>query len=196
MYAQEGFGEAATATSISGGCKNGQNTKIFCRLCARSAPSDAGRRPSLLGMPRAARGCARSSGSIIVQYRACHHAKIYWYLQALVAAPLPPLDAHPAMPAIQGGLCYIWAHRLRGYATADRTSDGQVMDMAEMAFHAQDLLSRRMFDKYGKLKAAFMARDRAGPWAFALCGRRPGANRRRCDSALPLQAPQLSPAGA
>lgn len=58
-----------------------------------------------------------------------------------VAAPLPPLDAHPAMPAIQGGLCYIWAHRLRGYATADRTSDGQVMDMAEMAFHAQDLLA-------------------------------------------------------
>ena len=58
-----------------------------------------------------------------------------------IAAPLPPLGAHPAMPAIQGGFCYIWAHRLRGYATADRTSDGQVMDMAEMAFHAQDLLA-------------------------------------------------------
>ena len=28
--------------------------------------------------------------------------------------------------------------------------------------HAQDLLSRRMFDKYGKLKAAFMARDYNG----------------------------------
>jgi hypothetical protein len=31
------------------------------RLCARSAPSDAGRRPSGLGMPRAARDCARAS---------------------------------------------------------------------------------------------------------------------------------------
>ncbi|WP_321490844.1 hypothetical protein [uncultured Hyphomonas sp.] len=59
-----------------------------------------------------------------------------------IAASLPPLDAHPAMPAIQGGLCYIWAHRLRGYDTADRTSDGQVMDMAQMAFHAQDLLAQ------------------------------------------------------
>lgn len=58
-----------------------------------------------------------------------------------IAAPLPPLDSHPAMPAIHGGLCYIWAHRLRGYATADLTSDGQVMDMAEMAFHAQELLA-------------------------------------------------------
>jgi hypothetical protein len=58
-----------------------------------------------------------------------------------IAAPLPPLESHPAMPAIEGGLCYVWAHRLRGYATADMTSQGQVRDMAEMAFHAQDLLA-------------------------------------------------------
>ena len=59
-----------------------------------------------------------------------------------IAAPLPPLESHPAMLAIHGGLCYVWAHRLRGYATADLTSHGQAMDMAEMAFHAQDLLAR------------------------------------------------------
>jgi hypothetical protein len=35
--------------------------KISGALCATSAPSDAGRRPSGLGMPRAARGCARAS---------------------------------------------------------------------------------------------------------------------------------------
>lgn len=63
-------------------------------------------------------------------------------LLSAIAAPLPPLDSHAAMPAIHGGLCYIWAHRLRGNATADLTSDGQFMDMAEMAFHAQDLLAR------------------------------------------------------
>ena len=49
------------ATSISGSSKSGQNRKTDSRLCPTSAPSDAGRRPSLLGMPRAARGCARAS---------------------------------------------------------------------------------------------------------------------------------------
>jgi hypothetical protein len=36
--------------------------EISGALCAKSAPSDAGRRPSGLGMPRAARGCARAVG--------------------------------------------------------------------------------------------------------------------------------------
>lgn len=57
-----------------------------------------------------------------------------------IGAPLPALDAHPAMYALAGGLHYVWAHRLRGFATADRTSDAQVMDMAEMAAVAEDLL--------------------------------------------------------
>jgi hypothetical protein len=45
------------------------------------------------------------------------------------------------MPAVAGGLSYVWAHRLRGYATADLTSDQQVMDMARMAFDAQEMLA-------------------------------------------------------
>lgn len=57
-----------------------------------------------------------------------------------IGAPLPALSDHPALYAIAGGLHYVWAHRLRGFATADRTSDTQVMDMAEMAAVAEDLL--------------------------------------------------------
>jgi hypothetical protein len=58
-----------------------------------------------------------------------------------IGSPLPELTVHPAMCAIAGGLHYVWAHRLRGFATADRTSDAQVMDMAEMAAVAEDLLA-------------------------------------------------------
>ena len=58
-----------------------------------------------------------------------------------IGASLPPLESHPAMPAVEGGLRYVWAHRLRGYATADRTSQNQAMDMAKMAFSAQELLA-------------------------------------------------------
>lgn len=61
-----------------------------------------------------------------------------------IGTPLPALDAHPAMYALAGGLHYVWAHRLRGFATADRTSDAQVMDMAEMAAVAEDLLAAAM----------------------------------------------------
>lgn len=57
-----------------------------------------------------------------------------------IGAALPRLDGHPAMYALAGGLHYVWAHRLRGFATADRTSQSQVMDMAEMAAVAEDLL--------------------------------------------------------
>lgn len=57
-----------------------------------------------------------------------------------IGTPLPPLSDHPALYALAGGLHYVWAHRLRGFATADRTSDAQVMDMAEMAAVAEDLL--------------------------------------------------------
>ena len=49
------------ATSISGSSKSSRLRKAVSRLCPTSAPSDAGRRPSVLGMPRAARGCARAS---------------------------------------------------------------------------------------------------------------------------------------
>ena len=59
---------------------------------------------------------------------------------AEIGAPLPPLDSHPAVPAVQGGISYVRAHRLRGFATADLTSDEQAMNMADMAFLAQDLL--------------------------------------------------------
>ena len=58
-----------------------------------------------------------------------------------IGAPLPGLDKHPAMYALAGGLHYVWAHRLRGFATADLTSNTQVMDMAEMAAVAEDLLA-------------------------------------------------------
>lgn len=57
-----------------------------------------------------------------------------------IGASLPPLESHPAMAAISGALHYVWAHRLRGFATADLTSDQQVMDMAAMVAVAGDLL--------------------------------------------------------
>lgn len=58
-----------------------------------------------------------------------------------IGAPLDDLTCHPAMYAVAGGLHYVWAHRLRGFATADLTSNTQVMDMAEMAAVAEDLLA-------------------------------------------------------
>lgn len=58
-----------------------------------------------------------------------------------IGTPLPALTDHPALYTIAGGLHYVWAHRLRGFATADRTSDAQVMDMAEMAAVSEDLLA-------------------------------------------------------
>jgi hypothetical protein len=40
-----------------------------------------------------------------------------------IGAALPARDQHPALAAVEGGLRYVWAHRLRGFATADLTSD-------------------------------------------------------------------------
>ena len=58
-----------------------------------------------------------------------------------IGAPLPALEGHPAMYAVAGGLHYVWAHRLRGFATADRTSQAQVREMVDMASVADGLLS-------------------------------------------------------
>lgn len=58
-----------------------------------------------------------------------------------IGAPLPELTCHPAMYAVAGGLHYVWAHRLRGFATSDRTSNSQVRNMVEMAAVAEDLLA-------------------------------------------------------
>ncbi len=58
-----------------------------------------------------------------------------------IGAPLPALGEHPALYAIAGALHYVWAHRLRGFATADRTSQAQVRDMVEMAAVSEDLLA-------------------------------------------------------
>lgn len=59
-----------------------------------------------------------------------------------IGQELPALDSHPSMPALAGALHYVWAHRLRGYATSDLTSDTQVRDMAAMSAVAEDLLAR------------------------------------------------------
>lgn len=58
-----------------------------------------------------------------------------------IGAPLPDLSSHPAMPAVAGGLHYVWAHRLRGFATADHTSRDRVLNMADMNDVAEDLLA-------------------------------------------------------
>lgn len=63
-------------------------------------------------------------------------------LMSEIGQSLPPLDSHPSMPALAGSLHYVWAHRLRGFATADMTSDTQVRDMVAMSAVAEDLLSR------------------------------------------------------
>lgn len=57
-----------------------------------------------------------------------------------IGAPLPPVSQHPAMAAVEGGLRYVWAHRLRGFAVADQTSQKQVRDMIEMAAKASEVL--------------------------------------------------------
>lgn len=61
-------------------------------------------------------------------------------LSTEIGASLPPLNTHPAMPAISGAVHYVWSHRLRGYAAADLTSDQQAMNMFEMVAVAGDLL--------------------------------------------------------
>lgn len=61
-------------------------------------------------------------------------------LSTEIGASLPPLNAHPAMTAISGAVHYVWSHRLRGYATADLTSEQQAMDMLEMVAVAAGLL--------------------------------------------------------
>lgn len=57
-----------------------------------------------------------------------------------IGAPLPPRSAHPSLAAIEGGLRYVWAHRLRGFATADLTSDAQAFNMYDMAETAHAVL--------------------------------------------------------
>lgn len=57
-----------------------------------------------------------------------------------IGALLPPRSGHPSLAAIEGGLRYVWAHRLRGFATADRTSDAQAFNMYEMADTAHAVL--------------------------------------------------------
>lgn len=58
-----------------------------------------------------------------------------------VGAALPDRGLHPALAAVEGGLRYVWAHRLRGYATADHTSDQQAFSMYDMAAEAHDVLA-------------------------------------------------------
>jgi len=53
---------------------------------------------------------------------------------------LPPRGQHPALAAVEGGLRYVWAHRLRGFATADLTSDAQALNMYDMGHEAQTVL--------------------------------------------------------
>ena len=57
-----------------------------------------------------------------------------------IGADLPPRGLHPSLPAIEGGLRYVWAHRLRGFAVADLTSDAQAMNMYEMGDMARQVL--------------------------------------------------------
>jgi hypothetical protein len=58
-----------------------------------------------------------------------------------IGAALPPRDQHPALAAVEGGLRYVWAHRLRGFATADLTSDQQAFSMYDMADAAHGALA-------------------------------------------------------
>jgi hypothetical protein len=57
-----------------------------------------------------------------------------------IGTALPARDGHPSMAAIEGGLRYVWAHRLRGFATADQTSDAQAFNMYDMADEAHAAL--------------------------------------------------------
>lgn len=58
-----------------------------------------------------------------------------------IGAALPPASQHSSLAAIAGGLRYVWAHRLRGFATADQTSDAQAFNMYDMAEAAHAALA-------------------------------------------------------
>lgn len=58
-----------------------------------------------------------------------------------IDSALPPPSQHPSLAAVEGGLRYVWAHRLRGFATADRTSDAQAVSMYDMAAEAHAALA-------------------------------------------------------
>jgi hypothetical protein len=58
-----------------------------------------------------------------------------------IGGALPPASQHPSLAAIEGGLRYVWAHRLRGFATADQTSDAQAFNMYDMADDAHAALA-------------------------------------------------------
>jgi len=58
-----------------------------------------------------------------------------------IGAALPPRSQHPSLAAVEGGLRYVWAHRLRGFATADLTSDAQAFSMYDMADQAHEALA-------------------------------------------------------
>lgn len=57
-----------------------------------------------------------------------------------IGAAVPARAGHPSLAAIEGGLRYVWAHRLRGFATADQTSDAQAFNMYDMAHEAHAAL--------------------------------------------------------
>ena len=57
-----------------------------------------------------------------------------------IGTALPARGGHPSLAAIEGGLRYVWAHRLRGFATADQTSDAQAFNMYDMADEAHAAL--------------------------------------------------------
>ncbi len=57
-----------------------------------------------------------------------------------IGTALPARGGDPSLAAIEGGLGYVWAHRLRGFATADLTSDAQAFNMYDMADEAHAAL--------------------------------------------------------
>ena len=57
-----------------------------------------------------------------------------------IGTALPARGGDPSLAAIEGGLGYVWAHRLRGFATADQTSDAQAFNMYDMADEAHAAL--------------------------------------------------------
>jgi len=58
-----------------------------------------------------------------------------------IGCALPPRAQHPSLAAIEGGLRYVWAHRLRGFAVAGQTSDAQAFNMYDMADDAHAVLA-------------------------------------------------------
>jgi len=80
---------------------------------------------------------------------------------AEIGMPLPPVAQHPALAAVEGGLRYVWAHRLRGFAVADHTSQQQVRDMIEMAAKASEVLEEAAASTPGdSVVHAFRIRNR------------------------------------